>query len=233
MKTIGLIGGTGWISTIEYYRIINDETNKRLGGLNAAKIILYSVNYSELDKLNSQNDFEGVSRLLIERGKLIETAGADCLLLCANTLHLYADDVQSAVNIPVIHIASATGRIINKAGLKKIALVGTRYTMEKDFYKAKLKNFGIESLVPAKEEIDFIQNSIDGELLQGIFRDETRNKFKEIINPLIEKGAEGIVLGCTEIPLLLKQDDFSVPVYNTLEIHALAAVDFVLKELKL
>jgi aspartate racemase len=231
MKTIGLIGGTGWISTIEYYRIINDETNKRLGGLNAAKIILYSVNYSEIDKLNSQNDFEGVSRLLIERGKLIETAGADCLLLCANTLHLYADDVQSAVNIPVIHIASATGRIINKAGLKKIALVGTRYTMEKDFYKAKLKNFGIESLVPAKEEIDFIQNSIDGELLQGIFRDETKSKFKEIINPLIEKGAEGIVLGCTEIPLLLKQEDFSVPVYNTLEIHARAAVDFVLKDL--
>ena len=228
MKTIGLIGGTGWISTIEYYRLINDETNKQLGGLNAAKIILYSFNYADIDHLNKQGNLAGVGEMAIEKAMLLEKAGADCILLCANTLHQYADSVIEKINIPLIHIADATAKTINSKGIKKAALLGTRYTMEMDFYTKRLNSAGIETLVPNKEDIEFIHSSINGELLLGIFKEETKNRFISIIDGLIAQGAEGVILGCTEIPLLIKQSDVSVPVINTLEIHASAAVKFAL-----
>lgn len=228
MKTIGLAGGTGWISTIEYYRIINQETNNRLGGLNAARSILYSFNYADIDNLNNNNDPEGVYQMVISAARTLENAGADCILLCANTLHQFADEVQKNVNMPLINIATATGKTVHKAGIKKAALLGTRFTLERDFYKVKLLQEGIEPIIPVKEDIDFIHSSINQELLLGIFKPETKERFLDIIYRLCEQGAEGVILGCTEIPLLIKQEDLQIPVFNTLEIHAQAAVDFSL-----
>lgn len=228
MKTIGMIGGTGWISTIEYYRILNSETNKRLGGLKAARILLNSFNYADIDRLNNEGDSEGVCSMVKAAAVILQAAGAECVMLCANTLHQYFDEVQSVIDIPILHIAEATAKAIQQKGLSKIALLGTRYTMELDFYKTRLRAAGIEPLVPQKEEIEFIHSSINNELLLGIFKDETKKEFLNIINRLVLNGAEGVVLGCTEIPLLISQNDMDIPVFNTLEIHARAAVDFAL-----
>jgi len=226
MKTIGMIGGTGWISTIEYYRILNDETNKRLGGLSAARIILNSFNYADIDSLNNRGDSAGVCNMVKDAALMLQKAGAECVMLCANTLHQYADEVQAIINIPILHIADAAANAINTAGLKKIALLGTRYTMEMDFYKTRLLKAGIETVVPGKEDIDFIHSSINKELLLGIFKDETKKRFLNIIDVLSAEGAEGVVLGCTEIPLLIKQADLNLPVFDTLKLHACAAVDY-------
>lgn len=228
MKTIGLIGGTGWVSTIEYYRTINLEINKQLGGHNTARCILYSFNYADIDSLNQVEDHAGVGKLVLDAAFSLEKASADCIVLCANTLHQYADDLQAEIKLPIVHIADATASEIKKQGLSKIGLLGTKFTMEMDFYKKRLSASGIESLVPEKPERDFIHNTIMNELLKEIFKPEAKKKFLEIINDLEQKGAEGIVLGCTEIPLLIKQDDTHLPVFNTLKIHAEAAVDFAL-----
>ena len=229
MKTIGMIGGTGWVSTAQYYRLLNEETNNRLGGLNSAKIILYSFNYAEIDKLNRADDNEGVYNLVLDAAKKLKTASVDCLMLCANTLHQYVDDLQKEIDLPIVHIADAAAAEINKHNLNKIGLLGTRATMEMDFYTKKLSNAGIESLVPGKPEREFIHNAIMGELLIENFRKETKENFLNIINELEQSGARGIVLGCTEIPLLIKQEDTHLPVFNTLELHAKAAVEFALE----
>lgn len=229
MNTIGMIGGTGWVSTAQYYRLLNEETNKLLDGLNSAKIILYSFNYAEIDKLNLADDNSGVYKLVLDAAKKLKAASVDCLMLCANTLHQYVDDLQEEIDLPVIHIADAAAAEITKHKLNKIGLLGTRATMEMDFYKKKLGNAGIESLVPGKPEREFIHNAIMGELLKENFRKETKEKFLNIINELEQKGAQGIVLGCTEIPLLIKQQDTHLPVFNTLELHAKAAVEFALR----
>ena len=226
MKTIGMIGGTGWVSTAQYYRLINEETNNRLGGLNSAKIILYSFNYAEIDKLNRADDNAGVYNLVLDAVRKLSIASVDCLMLCANTLHQYVDDLQKEIDLPIVHIADAAAAEINKHNLNKIGLLGTRATMEMDFYTKKLGNAGIESLVPDKPEREFIHNTIMGELLKENFRKETKEKFLIIINELEQNGAQGIVLGCTEIPLLIKQEDTHLPVFNTLELHAKAAVEF-------
>lgn len=230
MKTIGLIGGTGWVSSIEYYQFINLEINRRLGGQQAARCILWSFNYGEIDVLiNQKNDLESVYKMVRNAAEKLESCGADCILLCANTLHMYAERLRTEINIPLIHIAEATASEITKAGLRKVAVLGTKFTMEKDFYRSKLAESAIEMMIPGDEDRDFIHNTILGELLKNILKPETKARFLEIINNLILNGAEGIVLGCTEIPLLIKQEDVAVPVFDTTFIHSTAAVDFTLK----
>ena len=229
MKTIGMIGGTGWVSTAQYYRLINEETNKHLGGLNSAKIILQSLNYAEIYKLNQADDNAGVYKMVLDAAKKLSAASVDCLMLCANTLHQYVDELQKEIDLPIVHIADAAAAEIKKHKLHKIGLLGTRATMEMDFYTKKLSDAGIESLVPDKPEREFIHNTIMGELLKENFRKETKEKFLIIINELEQRGARGIVLGCTEIPLIIKQEDTHLPVFNTLELHAKAAVEFALE----
>lgn len=228
MKTIGLIGGTGWVSTIEYYRLINVGINEKLGGQNAARCILYSFNYADIDKLNQKDDHQGTGKLVIDAALKLKAASAECLVICANTLHMFYDELVEKVQLPVIHIADATAAEIKKKKLTKIGLLGTKFTMEMDFYTNRLSKAGIESLVPEKPERLFIHNAIVNELLKENFKPETKKRFLEIIGDLEQKGAQGIVLGCTEIPLLIKQADTHLPIFNTLEIHAQAAVDFAL-----
>jgi len=228
MKTIGMIGGTGWPSTLEYYRIINQETNRRLGGLNSAKIMLSSFNYAEIDLLNKKDDHAGVYKLVLDAAQKLKKCSVDCIVLCANTLHQYVEDLEKETDLKIVHIADATADEIKKKELKKIGLLGTRFTMEMDFYTRRLKEKGIESIVPEKPERDFIHYSIMNELLKENFKAETKANFLKIINDLEKSGAQGIVLGCTEIPLLIKQKDTDLPVFNTLEIHAKAAADFAL-----
>lgn len=228
MKTLGLIGGTGWVSTIEYYRLINEGINKKLGGQNAARCILYSFNYADIDRLNQKDDHEGVGKLVLDAAHKLKAASAECLILCANTLHMFYNELVDKVQLPVVHIADAAAQAIKERGLIKIGLLGTRFTMEMDFYTKKLSDAGIESVIPEKSDRHFIHNAIMNELLKETFKPETKKKFLEIINDLKQKGAEGIVLGCTEIPLLIKQHDTHLPIFNTLEIHAHAAIDFAL-----
>jgi len=228
MKTIGMIGGTGWPSTLEYYKILNRETNRRLGGLNSAKIILYSFNYAEIDKLNKIEDHNTIYELILNAITELKKTSVDFIILCANTLHQYVEKLEDKTSIKVVHIADATASEIKKNGLNKIGLLGTRPTMEMDFYTKRLQNVSIETFVPEKRERDFIHNAIMNELLKEEFKPETKNKFLDIITELENKGAQGIVLGCTEIPLLIKQNDIKLPIFNTLEIHAKATVDFAL-----
>jgi aspartate racemase len=229
MKTIGLIGGTGWPSTLEYYRIINKETNKWLGGLNAARCILYSFNYEDINQCNLHEDHEGVYKYVLDAAKRLKIAGADFIVICANTMHQYVERLDEEIKLPIVHIADATAAEIKNQGLTTIGLMGTKFTMEMDFYTKRLNEQGIASIVPEKSERNFIHNAIMEELLKEIFKPETKKKFLDIINDLEQKGAEGIVLGCTEIPLLIKQEDTHLPVFNTLQIHAKAAVDFALQ----
>jgi len=228
MKTIGLIGGTGWVSTLEYYRLINEETNKRLGGLNAARCILYSFNYADINECNLRDDHEGVYRLVLDAAVKLKKVSADCLMLCANTLHQYVERLNDEVKLPIIHIADATAKEIKSKGLSAIGLLGTKSTMEMDFYTKRLGEAGITSLVPEKPERIFIHSTIMGELLKEIINPGSKKRFLDIIDDLERRGAQGIVLGCTEIPLLIKQEDTHLPVFNTLELHAKAAVDFAL-----
>jgi len=228
MKTIGMIGGTGWPSTLEYYRIINQETNRRLGGLSSAKIMLSSFNYAEIDSLNKKEDHAGVYKLVLDAAERLKKASVDFIIICANTMHQYVDALENETGLKIVHIADATAIEITKKQLSKIGLLGTRFTMEMDFYTKKLKESDIEPLVPLKADREFIHNAIMNELLKEEFKEETKAKFLSIINDLVDQGAQGIVLGCTEIPLLIKQKDTPLPVFNTLEIHAKAAVDFAL-----
>ena len=228
MRTIGMIGGTGWPSTLEYYRIINQETNRRLGELNSAKIFLSSFNYAEIDVLNKKEDHTGVYRLVLAAAQKLKKCSVDCIVICANTLHQYVEELENETGLKVVHIADATAKEIRKNNISRIGLLGTRLTMEMEFYKKRLSQSGIESLVPDKPEREFIHNAIMNELIKEEFKAETKVTFLKIISELEIDGAQGIVLGCTEIPLLIKQKDTHLPVFNTLEIHAKAVVDFAL-----
>jgi aspartate racemase len=228
MKTIGMIGGTGWPSTLEYYRIINKEINASLGGTSSAKIILFSFNYAEIDRLNKLEDHGAIFNLVLESTLKLSSVGVDCLLICANTMHRYSDKLEEKVGLPIIHIADATASEIKKQSLTKIGLLGTKWTMEMDFYTKRLNSFGIETIIPDKQNRDFIHSAIMNELIKENFKKETKESFINIISELRQNGAEGIVLGCTEIPLLIKQQDAPLPLFNTLQIHAKAAVDFAL-----
>jgi aspartate racemase len=228
LKTIGLIGGLTWVSSQDYYRLLNQLVNERLGGVEAAKVILYSVNFGEIKKLTEAGDWTGIARIICEAARKLEKAGVDCMLLGANTMHKIAPEVQAAINVPVIHIASVTAREIATRGLSKVALLGTRYTMLLDFYKNALVEQGIQTLIPAAEQIDFINTAIYTELAINQFLPETKQGFLDIIKDLVKAGAEGVILGCTEIPMLIKQSDVEVPVFDTTAIHVKAAVDFAL-----
>lgn len=228
MKTIGLIGGTGWISTQEYYKNINEMVNSRLGGLNFSRCILYSFNYAQIDAFNKAGDTRGVFNLVLDAALKLESIGADGLVLCANTLHQYADELATMTRLPIIHVAEATAREIRNLGMTRVGLLGTKFTMEKEFYKEKLRKSGIEVITPEKDDIEFIHDTIMQELLKNIILEKSKMQFLRIMNDLALKGANGIILGCTEIPLLVKPGDTVLPVFNTLEIHCRAAVDFAL-----
>ena len=228
MKTIGLIGGTSWESTKEYYRIINQTINRRLGKKHSGKIILFSFDFEELYSL--KNNWHLISEKLIEAARILERSGADFILICANTMHKVAEKVQEKINIPILHIADVTGQKIREKGLNTVGLLGTKFTMTDDFYKKRLKSkFDIQIIVPDKEEIELIQKVIFEEICVGKLLDSSKQKFLEIIKNLKKKGASGIILGCTEIPLLIQQQDVDIPVFDTLEIHAETAVEFALK----
>ena len=231
MKTLGLIGGTTWVSTVDYYRLINQQINKKLGGLSSAKILLYSVNFAEFNPPINPREWGEISKKFAGIAKNLEKAGADCIVFCANTPHIIADEIQRIINIPIINIAEETAKVVSQHKYKKVGLLGTRITMEQSFYKEKLLKHGIPVIIPDYEERKFIHSSILDEMAKDIFREETKQKYLEIINKLISEGAEGIVLGCTEIPILIKQDDIPVPIFDTTLIHASAIVDFALSEM--
>jgi aspartate racemase len=230
MKTIGLIGGMSWESSQEYYRIINEEANHKLGGFHSAKSILFSVDFSEVEKLQHENRWEELTELMIHAASSLEIAGADFILICTNTMHKMADDVQKSIKIPLLHLVDVTGELIKQDGLTKVGLMGTKFTMEQDFYKGRLTDrFGIEVLIPDEQEREFIHHVIYNELCLGKIDRDSKDRFIEIICNLVERGAEGIILGCTEIPLLVTHKDVPIPVYDTTTIHAKAAVRFALE----
>jgi aspartate racemase len=229
MKTIGLIGGMSWESSQEYYRIINEEIKQKLGGFHSAKCILYSVDFAVVEKLQHEDRWEELTGLMIAAARSLENAGAECIVICTNTMHKMADEVQNSIRIPLLHLVDATAEQIRQDGLKKVGLLGTKFTMEQDFYKGRLSDrFGGEVIIPDEEEREIIHHVIYNELCLGKIDQTSKERFIEIINNLIDRGTEGIVLGCTEIPLLVKQKDIRVRIYDTTEIHARAAVAFAL-----
>ena len=229
MKTLGLIGGTTWVSTVDYYRLINQQVNKKLGGLSSARMLLYSVNFAEFNPPTDPAKWSELTGKFTAIAQKLEKAGADCIVFCANTPHLIADSVRKTVNIPIINIAEETAKIVNRHNLKKVGLLGTRITMEQPFYNEKLLKYGISTIIPGPEDRQFIHSSILDEMARDIFKEETRQRYLTIIDELIQAGAEGIVLGCTEIPILIKQKDSSVPLFDTTLIHASAVVNFAIE----
>ena len=230
MKKIGLIGGMSWESTVDYYKILNSEVKKRLGTPHSAEIIMHSVDFAEIERLQAAGDWEELSSKMINLAKKLEKAGADMILICANTMHQMAPAVQAELEIPLLHIADAAAEKIKADGLNKVALLGTKYTMEGDFYKNRIeKNYGIDVIIPDSKDRNLIHRIIYEELVSGILKDSSKEKFKEIILDLEEKGAEGVILGCTEIPLLVKAEDSNLPIFNTTELHAKKAVEYSLE----
>jgi aspartate racemase len=225
-----LIGGTTWVSTVDYYRHINRLVGEKLGGLNSAQILLYSLNFDELKTLFEKEDWRRVGEILTGIAKNLEAAGARAIVLCSNTTHLAADEIARQIDIPLIDVTDATAREIVKLKLKKVALMGTRFTMDKDFYPKKLGEYGIETIIPETEERELINSSIFDEMGKNIFSPETRAKYLEIIESLSARGAEGVIFGCTEIPMLLKAEDCPIPSFDTTLIHARAAVEYALAD---
>jgi len=230
VRTIGLIGGMSWNSSLEYYRIINESIQEKLGGLHSARCILYSVDFGELGKLQREGKWEELAGLMVEAAERLQGAGADCIVICTNTMHKLADDIESSINIPLIHIADATGDEIRKSGLSRVALLGTKFTMEEDFYKTRLQQkYGVEVVIPGQRERQAIHDIIYDELCLGVIRQSSAEIVTAAIRGLIAGGAEGVILGCTELPLLITQESIEVPVFDTTAIHAQAAVDFALR----
>jgi len=230
MKTIGLIGGITPMSTILYYQILNELSAQKYTEKSSCKVIINSFNFAEISEHQSNGRWDLLDEMMAESGKSLESAGADCILICANTMHLCIEAVRKVVNIPVIHIAEATAKQINTNGLKRVALLGTKYTMEKTFYTDILTREGIDTIIPAEEDRNLIHHVIYTELAKGELNPESKENYLKIIKRLIEGGAEGIILGCTEIPLLIKQEDVSVPVFDTTKIHAQIGFDFITSE---
>lgn len=227
MKTIGLIGGMSWESTVEYYRLINEEIKVRMGGLHSAKCLLYSVDFGEIEPLMRMDKWDKIGETLINAAKILENGGADLILLCTNTMHKLYEQIQQEIKIQLLHIADATGEKVLQKNIKKVGLLGTRQTMEQDFLKSRIEHKGIQVLVPNEKDRELIHQVIFNELCLGKIKEESKKKYKRIIEELISMGAEGIVLGCTEIPLLIKDDDSRVPLFDTTYIHAIKAVEKV------
>lgn len=229
MKTIGLIGGMSWESTVEYYRIINQEVGRRLGGFHSAKILMHSVDFGDIEGLMQEGSWDAIGSHMATIAKTLERNGTDVILLCTNTVHKVANSIEIAIEVPFIHIADATGGAIASMGLEKVGLLGTRYTMEGDFYRERLtEKFGLSILIPSNETRGIVNEVIFNELCHGVINPSSRDRFKEVVHELVGRGAEGIILGCTEIPLLIKEGDSPVPLFDTTRLHALKAVDFAL-----
>ena len=230
MRVIGLIGGMSWESSAEYYRILNETVRDRLGPLYSAKSLMYTVNFHDVEAMQHAERWDDAAEVLVDAARRLEQGGADCLVICTNTMHKLAGQVEAAVKIPLIHIADATAQRVQSEKLKKVGLLGTAFTMEQDFYKGRLtKKFGLEVIVPEASDRRLVHRVIYNELCQGKVSSESRAEFVRIMRELVERGAKGIILGCTEIMLLVGQKDAAVPVFDTTRIHAEAAVNFSLK----
>ena len=229
LKTIGLIGGMSWESTVTYYKIINETVKEKLGGLHSAKCILYSVDFQEIEECQANGNWEKSGEILGEAANNLEKAGADFIVICTNTMHKVVDQIKEKISIPILHIAEMTAEKILEKGLKNIALLGTKYTMEQDFYKSKLIEKGINVIIPDKNDIEIINEVIYDELCLGTINSDSKKKFLEIVDKLRNKGAEGIILGCTEIGLLIKNEDTDVPLFDTAIIHAEQAAMYSIK----
>ena len=224
-----MIGGMSWESSAVYYELINKKVKQVLGGFHSAKCILLSVDFAEIERLQNADDWTGLNKLMIRAAKQLEHAGADLIILCTNTMHLCSDDIIKNISIPFLHIATATAEKIREKKLKKIALLGTKFTMEKDFYKEILKAYGIEVMIPEVNNRDMIHQVIYKELVHGKIEPQSKEAFKKVIKDLEKHGAEGVILGCTEIPLLIKANDVDLPIFDTTAIHAESAVTMALK----
>lgn len=231
MKKIGLIGGMSWESSLEYYRILNEETKNKLSKLHSSKCIMYSVDFNEIAELQHENKWEELTNKMVEIGLDLKKAGAEFIVICTNTMHMMADDIESKTGLKVLHIADATGMDITSKGIKKVALLGTKFTMEGDFYKKRLNDkHNVEVIVPDEEDRQIVHDIIYNELCLGQIKDESRDKYIKIIDKLERQGAQGVILGCTEIPLLIKDNHVNIPVFDTTTIHGKAAVEYALKK---
>jgi len=231
LKTIGLLGGMSWESTVPYYRVINETVGERLGGLHSARVVLYSVEFQEIERLQHADRWDDTAEILTAAARSIEAAGADFLVICTNTMHKVAAQIEEGIGIPLLHIADATAEEIKAAGVRTVGLLGTKFTMEHDFYRGRLEqNHGLEVVVPDEVGRDTVHRVIYEELCLGTVRDDSRVAFRKIIEDLVARGAEAVILGCTEISMLVKPEDSTVPVFDTTAIHARKAVDWALEE---
>ncbi|MES9960921.1 MAG: aspartate/glutamate racemase family protein [Sedimenticola sp.] len=229
MKTIGLLGGMSWESTLSYYRAINEGVKTRLGGLHSARIHLYSVDFAEIEQLQHRDDWAATAEILADAAQSVERAGADFLLICTNTMHKVAPDIEQAISIPLVHIADATAEALQREGVSRVGLLGTRFTMEERFYRGRLEErFGIEVLVPEADERERVHQVIYRELCCGTINDQSRSDYLDIIDSLGRQGAQAVILGCTEIALLVQQQHTSVPLFDTTAIHCARAVELAL-----
>ncbi|MCY9007347.1 amino acid racemase [Peribacillus frigoritolerans] len=230
MKTIGLIGGMSWESSLEYYRIINEEVKAKLGGLHSAKCILYSVDFEEIERCQAEGDWESSGKLLGEAALSLEKAGAEMILICTNTMHKVIGYIEEKVSLPILHIADSTAKQIQKSKISTVGLLGTKYTMEQDFYKTRIETNGIKVLIPSEEDRKVLNKVIYEELCLGEIQQSSREYYKKVIKGLVDDGAEGIILGCTEIGLLVKPEDSKVPLFDTAVIHAIESVNMALEK---
>lgn len=229
MEIIGLIGGMSWESSLEYYKIINETTKLKLGGHHSAPCLMYSVDFQEIEILQRQNKWDELTEIMVDAAIRLKNGGAHFIVICTNTMHKMAGDIEDRVGLKVLHIAEVTGEKIIEQGLKKVGLLGTKFTMEEDFYKKVLEEkFNINVIIPDENEREIVHDIIYRELCKGIITEDSKEEYKKVINNLRLKGAEGVVLGCTEIPLLIKQEDVGIPIFDTTTIHAVSAVEYAL-----
>lgn len=230
MKTIGLIGGMSWESSLEYYKRINEMIKLKLGGLHSAKCFLYSVDFEEIERLQHREEWGELSRIMINIAQKLKGGGADFVVICTNTMHKMANEIEHAAGIKVLHIAEVTGQEVIKKGMKKVGLLGTKFTMEGEFFKKILKEkYGVEVVIPDSDERESVHHIIYNELCKGEIKEASKKQYLEIMNNLVMNGAEGVILGCTEITLLIKQADTAIQIFDTTQIHAYAAVEFALR----
>ncbi|TQV76762.1 aspartate/glutamate racemase family protein [Aliikangiella marina] len=229
MKTIGLIGGMSWESTVSYYQLINRGIKQHLGGLHSAKLLMYSVDFAEIEALQHAGDWQKTAEILASAAQSLESGGADCVVICTNTMHKVAPQVAASVSLPLIHIADATGQKLSENSIETVGLLGTNFTMEQSFYKGRIESeFGIQVVIPNQAERKIVHEVIYQELCLGKIEEASKREYLKIIDKLAAQGAQAVILGCTEIALLVEQADTNVPLYNTTEIHAQAAIEFAL-----
>ena len=228
MKTLGLIGGMSWESTIEYYRLLNEMVKEKLGGWNSAKLLLYSVNFEEILPLQNEGKWNEIATIMLDISKKLELAGSSAILICSNTMHKVADEIEKQIQIPLIHVVDETAKVIKAKKFEKVGLLGTKFTMEGGFYVERLtKKHNLRVLLPSQDDRNYIHNAIYNELAQSEFRKSTKKKFIDIIDALSTQGAQGVILGCTEIPLLIKENDVKIQIFNTLTIHLKAGLEAI------